>query len=60
MCIRDSLVPVYLKDDGVRVDRYRSIRTVLTIHLSLIHISLGRPTSTVDMRIWRPLISCGN
>lgn len=27
-----ALVPVYLKDDGVRVDRYRSIRTVLTIH----------------------------
>ena len=27
-----ALVPVYLKDDGVRIDRYRSIRTVLTIH----------------------------
>ena len=27
-----ALVPIYLKDDGVRVDRYRSIRTVLTIH----------------------------
>jgi starch synthase len=27
-----ALVPVYLKDDGVRMDRYRSIRTVLTIH----------------------------
>ena len=27
-----ALVPIYLKDDGVREDRYRSIRTVLTIH----------------------------
>jgi starch synthase len=27
-----ALVPVYLKDDGVREDRYRSIKTVLTIH----------------------------
>ena len=27
-----ALVPVYLKDDGVREDRYRSIRTALTIH----------------------------
>ena len=27
-----ALVPVYLKDDGVREDRFRSIRTVLTIH----------------------------
>lgn len=27
-----SLVPIYLKDDGVREDRFRSIRTVLTIH----------------------------
>ncbi len=29
---QSALVPVYLKDDGVREDRYRSIRTVLTIH----------------------------
>lgn len=27
-----ALVPIYLKDDGVRNDRLRSIRTVLTIH----------------------------
>ncbi len=27
-----AMVPVYLKDDGVREDRYRSIRTVLSIH----------------------------
>jgi starch synthase len=27
-----ALIPIYLKDDGVRVDRLRSIRTVLTIH----------------------------
>lgn len=27
-----ALVPIYLKDDGVREDRYRSIRTALTIH----------------------------
>ncbi len=27
-----ALVPIYLKDDGVREDRYRSIRTTLTIH----------------------------
>lgn len=27
-----ALIPIYLKDDGVRQDRYRSIRTVLTIH----------------------------
>ena len=27
-----ALIPIYLKDDGVREDRYRSIRTVLTIH----------------------------
>ena len=27
-----ALVPIYLKDDGVREDRFRSIRTVLTIH----------------------------
>ncbi|MEG1988025.1 MAG: glycogen synthase GlgA [Oscillibacter sp.] len=27
-----ALVPIYLKDDGVREDRYRSIRTVLSIH----------------------------
>ncbi len=27
-----ALVPVYLKDDGVREDRYRGIRTTLTIH----------------------------
>ena len=27
-----ALVPIYLKDDGVRVDRYRSIKTTLTIH----------------------------
>lgn len=29
---RRALIPIYLKDDGVREDRYRSIRTVLTIH----------------------------
>ncbi|WP_297870253.1 glycogen synthase GlgA [uncultured Oscillibacter sp.] len=29
---QSALVPIYLKDDGVREDRYRSIRTVLTIH----------------------------
>jgi len=27
-----ALVPIYLKDDGVRVEELRSIRTVLTIH----------------------------
>jgi len=27
-----ALIPIYLKDDGVREDRYRSIRTVLSIH----------------------------
>jgi starch synthase len=27
-----ALVPVYLKDDGVREDRFRSIKTTLTIH----------------------------
>ena len=27
-----ALVPIYLKDDGVREDRYRSIKTTLTIH----------------------------
>ena len=27
-----ALIPIYLKDDGVREDRFRSIRTVLTIH----------------------------
>ena len=27
-----ALVPIYLKDDGVREDRFRGIRTVLTIH----------------------------
>lgn len=27
-----ALIPIYLKDDGVREDRYRSIRTVMTIH----------------------------
>ena len=27
-----ALVPIYLKDDGVREDRFRSIRTALTIH----------------------------
>ena len=27
-----ALVPIYLKDDGVREDRFRSIRTTLTIH----------------------------
>jgi len=27
-----ALVPVYLKDDGVRDERYRSIRTVLSVH----------------------------
>ncbi len=29
---QSALVPVYLKDDGVRDERYRSIKTVLTIH----------------------------
>ena len=27
-----ALIPIYLKDDGVREERYRGIRTVLTIH----------------------------
>ena len=27
-----ALIPIYLKDDGVREDRYRSIKTALTIH----------------------------
>ena len=27
-----ALIPIYLKDDGVRDERYRSIRTVLSIH----------------------------
>ena len=27
-----ALIPIYLKDDGVREERYRSIRTVLSIH----------------------------
>ncbi len=27
-----ALIPIYLKDDGVREERLRSIRTVLTIH----------------------------
>ena len=27
-----ALVPIYLKDDGVREDRFRSIRTVLSVH----------------------------
>lgn len=27
-----ALVPIYLKDDGVREERFRSIRTVLSIH----------------------------
>jgi len=27
-----ALIPIYLKDDGVREDRYRSIKTTLTIH----------------------------
>ncbi|BAL00800.1 glycogen synthase [Oscillibacter valericigenes Sjm18-20] len=27
-----ALIPVYMKDDGVREERYRSIRTVMTIH----------------------------
>ena len=27
-----ALIPIYLKDDGVREKRYRSVRTVLTIH----------------------------
>jgi len=27
-----ALVPIYLKDDGVREERYRSIKTALTIH----------------------------
>ncbi|MBR3569409.1 MAG: glycogen synthase GlgA [Oscillibacter sp.] len=27
-----ALVPIYLKDDGVREDRYRSIKTVFTVH----------------------------
>ena len=27
-----ALIPIYLKDDGVREERYRSVRTVLTIH----------------------------
>lgn len=27
-----ALIPIYLKDDGVREERYRAIRTVLTVH----------------------------
>ena len=27
-----ALVPIYLKDDGVREERFRTVRTVLTIH----------------------------
>jgi starch synthase len=27
-----ALIPIYLKDDGVREERYRAIRTVMTIH----------------------------
>ena len=27
-----ALIPVYLKDDGVRDERYRRIRTVMTVH----------------------------
>ncbi|WP_297986495.1 glycogen synthase GlgA [Oscillibacter sp.] len=27
-----ALVPVYLKDDGVREERFRSVRTTLTVH----------------------------
>ena len=27
-----ALIPIYLKDDGVREEKYRSIRTALTIH----------------------------
>ena len=27
-----ALIPIYLKDDGVREERFRSIRTVMTIH----------------------------
>ena len=27
-----SLVPIYLKDDGVREERFRSIKTVLSVH----------------------------
>ena len=27
-----ALVPIYLKDDGVREDRFRSIKTTMTIH----------------------------
>ena len=27
-----ALIPIYLKDDGVREDRYRNIRTVMTVH----------------------------
>jgi len=27
-----ALIPIYLKDDGVREERFRSIRTTLTIH----------------------------
>ena len=29
---QSALVPIYLKDDGVREDRFRSIKTVVTIH----------------------------
>ena len=29
---QSALVPIYLKDDGVREDRFRSIKTVFTIH----------------------------
>ena len=27
-----ALIPIYLKDDGVREERYRSVKTVFTIH----------------------------
>ena len=29
---QSALVPIYLKDDGVREERFRSIKTVVTIH----------------------------
>ncbi len=29
---QSALIPIYLKDDGVREERYRAVRTVMTIH----------------------------
>ena len=39
-----ALVPIYLKDDGVREERYRSIKTALTIHTIEYQGRYGRET----------------